>query len=177
MTTQVPPLPIAADPLIAEAKRRSRRRYVLATALAAVVIALSLLAYASLERQTPQAGVTHPPKASLSTFVGRWGGHGKGLDIKPSGRGHEWVGIPSPHPPYIASLSFRVISVTGTPARPVARYRITSARHWFRAVSDAPVRIGTVGVLRLRRGVLTDSLMGNWRLFCGPGSAPAACGA
>ena len=168
-------LPCVLDPLIAEAKRRRRRRYLLAGALAAVILALSLVAYARLEREGRQVAVSHQPQASLSMFAGRWGGHHRGLAIQPSGRGQEGVDIVRLHPPFAASLSFRIISVTGTPARAEARFRITEAHHWFRALSDAPVRVGAVGILRLRRGVITDSITGND--FCGPGAAPMACGA
>jgi len=171
MTTHLPRLPIGLDPLVAEAKRRMRHRRRVLTLVLVGVAALAVGLTLTMRPGTPQAD----SRAALRPFVGAWGGHGKGLTITPSGRGREVFNIPSPHPPFSASLTFQIISVTGTRVRAEARYRVTNARAWFRPPVAAPVAVGTIGILRLRRGVITDWLSGAF--FCGPGSAPGACGA
>ena len=98
-------------------------------------------------------------------FVGHWHGHARGLDVYPSGRGKEYIGTGNPP---IATLTFDVLRVSGTPVVADAQIRVTSVRITHRSAlfSFVPHK-GELGTLRLRQGVITD---GTTRvLFCAPG--------
>ena len=69
-------------------------------------------------------------------------------------------------PPYNATLRFDVISVNGSEATADARIRVTAIRNSHHVLSHVPIRIGQLGTLRLRIGVMTDSL--THITYCGP---------
>ena len=113
-----------------------------------------------------------PPRARLGTFVGYWGGHDRGLSIKPSGRGDERgnSGCCSP----IYQMRFQILSVRGTLTRATALYRVASFRRYYSGVRK--LSVGQIGKLRLRNGIVTNTLTQDF--FC---SNPAwgatnACG-
>lgn len=117
---------------------------------------------------------TRPPRpASLATFAGRWGGHTRGLSIASSGEGREFADSGCCHREYRAT--FRILSVRGTLTRATAVYRVTSFRRYDRGIKV--LRVGDVGKLRLRNGIVTNALTDDF--FCSDPAwgATGACGA
>jgi hypothetical protein len=109
--------------------------------------------------------ITTSSHASLTTFARYWWGHGRGLDIRRSGRGREYTRTYLARPPYNATLRFQVVSVSGRAAAD-ARIRIISVRDSHHTFSHARIRVGQLGTLRLRHGVVTDSLTHG--TYCAP---------
>ena len=106
-------------------------------------------------------------RASLHSFTRHyWWGHGRLFVLHRSGRGAEKLRTYAERPPGYATLTFEVTSVTGTPVAADARIRVTSARNAYHVLSQEPIRVGTVGDLRLRHGVITDSI--THATFCAP---------
>lgn len=93
--------------------------------------------------------------AGLTTFVGHWRGHARGMDVYGSGHGTEFIGSRAPP---IATLTFDVLRVTGTSVVADARIRVTSVRIADRSAffGSLPHK-GEFGTLRLRHGIITDS--------------------
>ena len=113
-----------------------------------------------------------PPQARLGTFVGIWGGHTRGLSIKASGRGNEGASDGCCYGVY--QMTFQILSVGGTLTRATALYRVTSFRRHAKRVRK--LHVGEIGKLRLRNGIVTNTLTQDF--FC---SNPAwgatnACG-
>jgi hypothetical protein len=113
-----------------------------------------------------------PSQARLGTFVGYWGGHDRGLSIKPSGRGHERANSGCCYAVY--QMTFQILSVRGTLTRATALYRVTSFRRYESAVRQ--LHVGEIGKLRVKNGIVTNTLTQDF--FC---SNPAwgatnACG-
>jgi hypothetical protein len=104
--------------------------------------------------------------ASLSTFARYWWGHGRGLDIRRSGRAREYTRPYLPGPPYNAAPYFEVISVSGSRGAADARIRVISVRDSHHTLSPAQIPEGQFGTLRLRHGVVTDSLTHG--TYCAP---------
>jgi hypothetical protein len=92
----------------------------------------------------------------LDTFARSWFGHGRGLVIRRSGQGREYTRTYWPGPPYYATLRFEVIGVSGPRAAAEARIRVVSIRNPHHTLPR--IRVGQLGTLRLRHGVVTDSL-------------------
>ena len=113
------------------------------------------------------------PDASLATFVGYWGGHTRGLDIAANGKGDERTSSGCCTREY--RMTFQVLSVTGTVTHATARYRVTSVKRYDPAIPH--VRIGQIGRLVLRNGIVTNSLVDVY--FCSDPAwgATGACGA
>lgn len=110
---------------------------------------------------------TRSSRARLNTFARYWWGHGRGLDIHRSGRGREFARTYNSRPPYYVTLTFRVIRVSGSRTAAGARIRIISVRAWNHYLPHARrIRVGALGTLRLRRGVVTDSL--TQATYCAP---------
>jgi hypothetical protein len=102
--------------------------------------------------------------ARLSTFVGHWWGHARGIEVYRSGRGKEYIGSGAPP---LATLTFDVLRVTGTPGVADARIRVTSARiSDRRAFFGSLPRTGEFGTLRLRHGIVMDSITRVY--YCAP---------
>jgi hypothetical protein len=103
--------------------------------------------------------------ARLATFVGHWWGHTRGIDVYRSGRGKEYIGTGAAR---LATLTFDILRVTGTPAVADARIRVTSARVFNRSgyFGFLP-HTGEFGTLRLRHGLVTDSI--TRVVYCAPG--------
>jgi hypothetical protein len=102
--------------------------------------------------------------ARLTTFVGHWQGHSRGMEVFRSGRGREYIGKgASP----IVTLTFDVLRVAGTRGVADARIRVTSVRIVKRSAFFGSLpHEGEFGTLRLRHGIITDSIT---RVFyCGP---------
>ncbi len=93
------------------------------------------------------------PSASLSTFVGYWGGHTRGLRIGADREAREVVD--SGCCTRVYELGFRLLSVRGTLTRGSATYRVQS----FKRYPGGPrLRVGQVGRLVLRNGIVTNTL-------------------
>jgi hypothetical protein len=141
----------------------------LAGALVLAVVLCVCFAVFALARDHGWGGageVGTSSRARFSTFAGYWWGHGRGLNIHRSGSGLESTRTYFKRPPYNATLRFDVISVSGSEATADARIRVTAARNSDHTLSHLPIRIGQLGTLRLRHGVITDSL--THITFCGP---------
>lgn len=103
--------------------------------------------------------------ARLTTFVGHWHGHSRGLDVYRSGRGKEYIGTGTPP---IATLTFDILRVAGTSVLAEAHIRVTSVRIVDQgAFFGSLPHKGQFGALRLRQGVITDST--TRVLYCAPG--------
>lgn len=104
------------------------------------------------------AGCGAGSRAGLATFLRPYGGHDRLFAVHPSGIGVERLRTlaSSSASPYYATLTFRVLGVTGTPSAADARIRVTSLRNFHNVLP--PLRVGELGTLRLRHGVVTDSL-------------------
>jgi len=102
--------------------------------------------------------------AHLTTFIGHWQGLTRGIDVYRSGRGKEYIGSGTPA---IATLTFEILRVTGTPSVADAHIRVTSVRIAARtAFFGSLPHTGEFGTLRLRHGIMTDSIT---RVFyCAP---------
>lgn len=113
------------------------------------------------------------PAASLATFAGGWGGHGRGLTITPSGAGSE--GTNDGCCTRVYALRFRILSVRGTVTNATATYRVTAFRRYNKEVARS--HVGEVGRLVLRNGIVTNSLTRVY--FCSEPAwgATGACGA
>lgn len=114
-----------------------------------------------------------PPRASLATFAGAWGGHDRGFSITSTGRGLEGASDGCCTPVY--QMAFQIVSVTGTLTRAVAMYRVTSFKRYEAGVKR--LHPGAVGKLLLRNGIVTNTLTGDF--FCSNPAwgATGACGA
>jgi hypothetical protein len=148
---------------------RSSVKNPLASALALAVVLCVCFALFALARDHGSGSAGKfgtSSRASFSTFAGYWWGHGRGLDIHRSGSGLESTRTYFNRPPYNATLRFDVISVSGSEATADARIRVTAIRDSHHTLSHAPIRIGQLGTLRLRHGVITDSL--THITYCGP---------
>jgi hypothetical protein len=113
------------------------------------------------------------PRASLATFAGLWVGHTRSLGISTGGRGVEGASSGCCHRLY--SVTFQILSVSGTLTRATAAYRVTSFRRY--ELKMTRLRVGQVGRLRLRNGIVSNNLTDD--AFCsGPASAATGfCGA
>lgn len=113
-----------------------------------------------------------PPKATLATFTGRWGGHTRGLSITSTGRGREFADAGCCLRVY--ELTFRILSVRGTVTRATAVYRVASferQKSWVRMLHP-----DDVGRIVLRNGIVTNTLTDDF--FCSDPAwgATGACG-
>jgi hypothetical protein len=125
----------------------------------------------------PAGGVAAPrlavPRAGLATFAGYWGGHTRGLSITSSGLGDERADSGCCVREY--RMTFQILSVAGSLTRASATYRVTSFKRYDSAVPN--LRVGRVGKLLLRNGIITNSLTEDY--FCSDPAwtATGACGA
>lgn len=144
-----------------------KRRLVIVLALLVFIgVCLALIVLIGGHGSGSDGKVATSKPASLNTFARYWWGHGRGLNIHRSGRGLESTRTYVAGPPYSATLRFDVISVSGSPGAAAARIRVTSVRDSHHTLSHAGIRVGQLGTLRLRHGVVTDSL--THISYCGP---------
>jgi hypothetical protein len=121
------------------------------------VDARSLAALATVLFLLPACG--GDKRANPGPFAGHWSGHTRRLEINPDGRGREIVddGCCS----RVVTALFQILRVKGTPTRAVARIKLTFARidnAVFAENHIRPPKVGEVGTLRLRHGIVTDDL-------------------
>jgi hypothetical protein len=129
-------------------------------------------------RVEPAAGGTPaakrlPPRATLATFAGYWGGHTRGLRITLGGQALERAD--SGCCVRVYRMTFQILAVSGTVTRAIAAYRVTSFKRYESNV--ARLHVGQVGKLLLRHGIVTNRLTGDY--FCSDPAwgATGACGA
>lgn len=116
-------------------------------------------------------------KATLSTFVGTWYGHTRGLKIKSTGYAKESIGDGCCNP--IIDLKLRLSKPHGTKQKASIRARVTSVQvhdpSVFTPANPAP-HVGQVRRLRLKHGVITEPLTGT--VYCNMASdLKGKCGA
>jgi alpha-tubulin suppressor-like RCC1 family protein len=112
-------------------------------------------------------------RATLDVFAGRWFGHERRLRITAKGRARMAVNIGCCT--HVINLSFRLSRVRGTYSRARARARVTRVHVFDKRLVGREPRVGQVGTVRLKRGVITESFQG-WN-FCGDSAKPGDCGA
>lgn len=126
-----------------------------------------------LRAHARRATLRTPPHATLATFIGTWGGHTRGLRIRADGRAVESTYDGCCH--HVYEMHFQIVSVRGTLTHARATYRVT----WFkRFAREGPrSRVGQVGRLVLRDGIVTNTL--TTVFFCSNPAwgATGACGA
>ena len=101
------------------------------------------------------------PAASLRTFAGTWGGHTRGVSISMSGVGQESASDGCCTRLY--HLSFQITSVSGTLTRARAVYRVTAFTNYANG-GGITINVGDIGKLRLRNGILANTLSHDY--FC-----------
>jgi hypothetical protein len=106
-------------------------------------------------------------KATLATFTGTWQGHGRTLKITRTGNGEERISLGLGH--FVIALRFKLSRPRGTPDDATATATVTAVRlgkaSTFTAARPAP-RVGESRTIRLRDGVITETLTG--ANYCGP---------
>jgi hypothetical protein len=109
------------------------------------------------------------PAANLATFEGDWGGHTRGLAIERSGQGSERVNDGCCTP--VFNFSFQLLRASGTVKHATATFRVTAVK------LGRGLRVGQLGRLVLKDGIVTDTLSGAY--FCSNPAwgATRACGA
>lgn len=119
-----------------------------------VLVALSVAA-------VPVAHAASRQRATLGTFTGRWIGHTRGLVIRH--RGHATESISSGCCDPVINLTFRLSRPRGTTTNASVTATVTGVwvrdRSAFTNAGPAP-HVGEMRVLRLRNGVLTETLTG-----------------
>lgn len=152
MLTARVPAALRIDPLIADARQRARRRRLL---LIAALLAAALGTTLALRSSGDPGASRSLPPAALSAFLGHWWGHTRGIDVYGSGRGKEYInGGARP----VLTLAFNVLGISGRQRTVVARIRVTAVRILDRSAVGTLPYIGEIGTLRLRRGIVTDSI-------------------
>ena len=120
------------------------------------------------------AAASAPRPATIATFAGDWWGHTRSLQITPTGQAREVVddGCCT----RVVSLRFRLLKPGGTVTDAAVPIRVTAVGRWDEATPRP--RIGQLGRLRLRDGIVADSLTG--ANFCHASTRPVRarlCGA
>ena len=112
-------------------------------------------------------------RPGLDVFSGRWDGHVRTLRITRKGRAKMVIHLGCCI--HVIDVSFRLSRVRGTYSTARARARVTRVRVFDDSVfgGHAP-RVGEVGTLRLKRGIITEPFLG-WD-FCDESNA-GKCGA
>jgi hypothetical protein len=123
-------------------------------ALCLLLVALSIVA-------VPIAHGALRQRATLGTFTGSWIGHTRGLVIRHGGHATESISSGCCDP--VINLTFRLSRPGGTTTNATVTATVTGV--WIRDRSaytkayPAP-HVGEMRVLRLRNGVLTETLTG-----------------
>ena len=117
-------------------------------------------------------------KATLATFAGGWQAHARSLKITRTGNAHEWLTLGLGD--FVVELRFRLSRPKGNPHKATATATVAAVRVGERSAFTAahPIpRVGESFKIRLRDGVITESLTG--ASYCGSGVdwPDAGCGA
>jgi hypothetical protein len=143
-----------------------------------LLVAATTLSSASFAGSREAGIVTSDPsRATLATFAGGWNGHTRHLVITRSGHAREYIDDGCCHP--VIDLMFRLSRPHGT--LKIAAATATATAVWVRDRSaftkafPAP-RVGEQRTLRLRNGVITETLTG--AKYCDDrAAAKGTCGA
>lgn len=106
-------------------------------------------------------------KATVATFTRTWQGHGRTLKITRTGNADESISYGLGH--FVIALRFHLSQLKGTPHDAIATATVTAVRLGnTRAFTAArpPPRVGESRTIRLRDGVITETLTG--ANYCGP---------
>jgi hypothetical protein len=114
-------------------------------------------------------------KATLATFAGSWEGHTRGLTIARGGNAKEsiYTGCCD----FVIAVRFRLSRAQGTPRSATAIATVTAVRIGDRSVftkADPAPRVGESRTIRLRDGVITETLTGT--NYCSPTAKHWTCG-
>jgi hypothetical protein len=117
-------------------------------------------------------------KATLATFTGVWQAHARTLKITRTGNADEWISLGLGR--FVTALRFHLSRPRGTPHDATATATVTAIRIGERTAFTAahpPPRVGESGRIRLRDGVITETLTG--AKYCSPSVdwLDAGCGA
>jgi hypothetical protein len=118
-------------------------------------------------------------RATLATFAGTWQAHGRTLKITPTGNAEERISLGLGH--FAIALRFQLSRPRGSPHDATATATVTAVRLGNTSAFTAarpPPRVGESRTIRLRDGVLTETLTG--ANYCGPTAGDwidAGCGA
>jgi len=129
-----------------------------------------------VDRDPVDVAALHPQggRATLATFGRLWVGHTRRLTITQSGRGHEFIDDGCCYP--VIDMRFQLIDPVGTTSNARVTFRVTAVKLHNRKVywtNVATPRIGQLGQLRLRNGVINETVTG--ANYCAP--HVNACGA
>jgi hypothetical protein len=100
-------------------------------------------------------------KATLATFTGTWQGHARTLHITRTGNAKESFSLGLGH--FVIALRFHLSRPRGTPHDATATATVTAVRLGDRSAFTAahpPPRPGESRTIRLRDGVITETLTG-----------------
>jgi hypothetical protein len=106
-------------------------------------------------------------KATLATFTAVWQGHARTLKITRTGNADERISLGLGH--FVIALRFHISRPRGTPHAATATATVTAIRIGERSAFTAahpPPRMGESGRIRLRNGVITETLTG--AKYCSP---------
>jgi hypothetical protein len=106
-------------------------------------------------------------KATLAAFTGGWQGHGRTLKITRTGNAEEWISLGLGH--FLIALRFHLSRPRGTPHDAMATATVTAVRLGNTSAFTAahpPPRVGESRRIRLRDGVITETLTG--ANYCSP---------
>jgi hypothetical protein len=106
-------------------------------------------------------------KATLDTFTGTWQGHARTLNITRTGNAEEWISLGLGH--FVIALRFHLSRPRGTPHDATATATVTAVRLGNTSAFTAahrPPRVGESDRIRLRDGVITETLTG--ANYCNP---------
>ena len=129
-----------------------------------LVLVVMVVGGALVSLSASTAAVT-TPRATLATFAGEWGGHTRSLTIKRDGVAVESIGDGCCDP--IVDLTLQLSKPIGTTREATVLATVTSVslhdRTAFTKADPAP-RVGDSGRLRLKNGVITETLTGT--IYC-----------
>jgi hypothetical protein len=141
----------------------------------AVVALLAIPAAAAAATLTPGTNSATARKATLATFAGTWSGHTRVLRITRKGAAKEAIGDGCCDE--IIDLRLQLSHPLGTTRQATALARITAIQwHDRTGWSGAVPHVGEVRRLRLKNGVITETLTGT--NYCNlAAGAKGTCGA
>jgi hypothetical protein len=123
---------------------------------AVCVLGLSAFPGGALGQRAPEPAA-HAARATVATFAGQWTGHTRELTILRSGKAHESVGDGCCDE--LIKLDLQLSHPRGMSRRATARVRVVKVQildpEAFTGALKAP-RVGSVGTLRLRDGVIHE---------------------
>jgi hypothetical protein len=116
--------------------------------------------------------------ATLATFAGVWQAHARTLKVTRTGNASEWISLGLGH--FVVALRLHLSRPRGTPHDATATATVTAVHIGDRSAFTAarpPPHVGESRRIRLREGVITETLTG--AKYCRPSVdwLDAGCGA